>query len=867
MNAKYLTFHGNDKEDQFLYDNFSGMPDKGVMVDIGAGPDGIQGSNSYFFEQNGWNVICVDADPRNVEKLQKNRKVGIGALVTNKEGDIDFYMNLKTPDISGIIQTPDNRESSVKIKGTKLEQILSDKNITNIDILSIDTEGSEIDVFESMDFEKHKPKILIIEVITQGRFNSDIQTYFENKGYHMVAEIGANQIFALKKPIVRNPHRIIYGSSYDRGLEHLLKMWPDIRKEIPDAELHIYYGWNLFDLGYSDNPERMAWKEKMNGLMQQDGITHLGRISHEAVIIENREAGIWAYPTHFGEISCITAMKAQAYGAIPVVVDYAAVSETVQHGIKVRGDIYDPETKEEYKKALISILKDTELQEKIRKPMMDWAKDYFAWSKVARQWDEEFKKEETVEDKAMKLILSDEPLQALLLLKEDSPLRQKLIKKLDHVFNPESYSKKYADDLMNWKPEIDTINLARHSWILEQAKDAKTLIDLGCYEGSLMKRFGKPAKGVEMCKEAVRLGRDRGLDIVQGDACVYTDNNKYDAVCACEVIEHVSNPNTLIENMLKLVSDEGWCYITTPNGSVDTTGTIKVWNDENALIDHVRTYTPDKINKLLNGLEYVIAGNDKELWVKFRTNLEYHVNALLEDNQALKAWEIVKNTNFKYKDVVWQKVKHAFNKKDYIKYYSKDLIENPVPEEICTRVDEIYPRFKWLLGMIEHQKPKSVIDLGCADGYTGLTLAKRGFKVHGVNLYAPSIKVANDRAKKLGLDATFEVKDLFDVKGTYDAIILFEVFEHLPDPVATIKHCMSLVNKNGSFYLSTPSPDSLSIKLHKEEGGGTDWTDSKPSGHLRIYSEEELRELLKDYKIESFYMDEHNNYCLEVKNV
>ena len=73
---------------------------------------------------------------------------------------------------------------------------------------------------------------------------------------------------------MRNSHLMIYGSSYDRGLEHLLRMWPDIRKEVPDAQLRIFYGWNLFVTGYADNPERMAWKEKMDKLMQQRRITH-----------------------------------------------------------------------------------------------------------------------------------------------------------------------------------------------------------------------------------------------------------------------------------------------------------------------------------------------------------------------------------------------------------------------------------------------------------------------------------------------------------------------------------------------------------------------------------------------------------------
>jgi glycosyltransferase involved in cell wall biosynthesis len=189
---------------------------------------------------------------------------------------------------------------------------------------------------------------------------------------------------------MRDSKTVIYGSSYDRGLEHLLKMWPEIVAEVPDAKLRVFYGWDLFDKVYGNNPERQAWKAKMEKMMELPSITHLGRISHGACTKEHETAGVWAYPTHFGEISCITAMRAQAYGSIPVVIDYAALEETVQHGVKIHGDIYEPEVREEFKKELITLLEDEKRQEKIRKPMMKWAKKKFAWSQVAKQWSEDF---------------------------------------------------------------------------------------------------------------------------------------------------------------------------------------------------------------------------------------------------------------------------------------------------------------------------------------------------------------------------------------------------------------------------------------------------------------------------------------------
>ena len=188
---------------------------------------------------------------------------------------------------------------------------------------------------------------------------------------------------------MKNLKRVIYTSSYDRGLEHLLKMWPDVKKEVPDAELHIFYGWMLFDKFYSGNPSSMMWKTNIEEMMKADGITHHGRVPQTELVEEYKKSGIWAHPTHFGEINCISALKAQAYGCEPVVVNYAALKETVNYGRKVEGDIYDQETKDAFRKELIDALK-TPMSEEKRKEMMEWAKKY-EWKNIAKDWDKEFK--------------------------------------------------------------------------------------------------------------------------------------------------------------------------------------------------------------------------------------------------------------------------------------------------------------------------------------------------------------------------------------------------------------------------------------------------------------------------------------------
>lgn len=215
--------------------------------------------------------------------------------------------------------------------------------------------------------------------------------------------ISGNGITLDYHDVKKDPKKIFYGSSYDRGLEHLLKMWAEIKKEVPEATLEIAYGWQLFEKFYANNPASMAWKQNIDELMKQDGITHHGRLSQKKVAELMEQCGVWAYPTHFGEISCINAMKAQALGCIPVVVNYAALQETVQHGVKVDGDIWTKEARDSYREALIKTLKDNKFQEKIRPEMMKWARNLFRWENVAIQWSSDFANDELMN--AAKLIM------------------------------------------------------------------------------------------------------------------------------------------------------------------------------------------------------------------------------------------------------------------------------------------------------------------------------------------------------------------------------------------------------------------------------------------------------------------------------
>jgi len=191
--------------------------------------------------------------------------------------------------------------------------------------------------------------------------------------------------------MVSRHHKLFWGSSYDRGLDILLYMWLDVKRKYPDAELHITYGWDLFDKVASNNPERMKWKDGVQKLMQQDGIIHHGRVGKGELKRIRQSCGIWAYPTYFQEINCITALDCQQDGVVPVTVALAALPETVQSGILVDGDINEPKMRERFLKELLGLMGDKKRWKKESIKGKKKARKYY-WDRIAKQWDKVLKK-------------------------------------------------------------------------------------------------------------------------------------------------------------------------------------------------------------------------------------------------------------------------------------------------------------------------------------------------------------------------------------------------------------------------------------------------------------------------------------------
>lgn len=181
--------------------------------------------------------------------------------------------------------------------------------------------------------------------------------------------------------MTKKANTVGYFSAYYRGLEVLLNLWPAIRKEIPDATLTAAYGWEswLAIQGEDDFYQRMERKFEE---MKDQGVTVVGRLGHKKLIELMKETQVWAYPTEFPEIHCITALKAQEALCFPVTTNVAALDETVQSGVKIptKRIYFDEYSQKKFVNEVVQALKFNKVGRPV--PNTDWHDVSLLWEKA-----------------------------------------------------------------------------------------------------------------------------------------------------------------------------------------------------------------------------------------------------------------------------------------------------------------------------------------------------------------------------------------------------------------------------------------------------------------------------------------------------
>jgi FkbM family methyltransferase len=194
---------------QFLELNFFKEKKEGTFVEFGAN-DGVSGSCTKRFEDRGWSGVCIEPLPQVFGQLKKNRKSTCiqGCISTANKKARFLKINAPGPEcLSGIIDEYDPKHVQriqyevqndggtaeiIEIECRTFNDLMAEQNLFQIDLLSIDTEGGELGILQSIDYEKFDIDVIVAE---NNYKDPALPAYLMSIGYNFILRCGPDEIF------------------------------------------------------------------------------------------------------------------------------------------------------------------------------------------------------------------------------------------------------------------------------------------------------------------------------------------------------------------------------------------------------------------------------------------------------------------------------------------------------------------------------------------------------------------------------------------------------------------------------------------------------------------------------------------------
>ncbi len=125
-----------------------------------------------------------------------------------------------------------------------------------------------------------------------------------------------------------------------------------------------------------------------------------------------------------------------------------------------------------------------------------------------------------------------------------------------------------------------------------------------------------------------------------------------------------------------------------------------------------------------------------------------------------------------------------------------------------------------------------LLDVGCGSGELLERLKGLGWQVEGVDFDESAVRAARKRDLKVQ-HGTLESQGYSD--GTFDAVVMSHVIEHVPDPLRLLEECYRILKLGGRLVLVTPNKDSWTHKTFKHN-----WRGLEPPRHLYVFAPQTL---------------------------
>jgi|APCry1669189665_1035243.scaffolds.fasta_scaffold00762_4 FkbM family methyltransferase len=184
MQSYSLTDNTGKELDKKLDDLFQ-QKDNGFFIELGAN-DGLTQSNTAMLEfMRGWKGILIEPSPSAYELCKVNRPGSITlnyACVSNEYTDKSVKGDFNGKLMSSVDGLRLQSEKTIDVAAITLESIL-DKYAAykNINFLSLDTEGYELNILKGLNLDKYRPQYMLIEIYSKDY--KEIYDYLESKQY------------------------------------------------------------------------------------------------------------------------------------------------------------------------------------------------------------------------------------------------------------------------------------------------------------------------------------------------------------------------------------------------------------------------------------------------------------------------------------------------------------------------------------------------------------------------------------------------------------------------------------------------------------------------------------------------------------
>jgi FkbM family methyltransferase len=202
-------YKGQFLQDKYVNNKFFNNKENGVFLDIGAN-DGITFSNTYFFEKElNWKGMCIEPIESVYEQLVLNRSsINIKGCAWNCDTTMKFrQVNGGGEMLSGIVdaynmqhqqrielESKETGYVDIDVQCYDINSLLEKYKLFEIDFLSIDTEGSEYNILQCIDFTRFKIKVIIAE----NNYNDyEVRKLLASNGYVFDSRLDIDDIFVL----------------------------------------------------------------------------------------------------------------------------------------------------------------------------------------------------------------------------------------------------------------------------------------------------------------------------------------------------------------------------------------------------------------------------------------------------------------------------------------------------------------------------------------------------------------------------------------------------------------------------------------------------------------------------------------------